>query len=151
MAQIAKISKQVQLKSSGHKFYEFFKNNMDYIFVQMFPEIYQSGKVVEGNGFSHGSVIHLKYNAGKPEEVKERIAIDDANKSITFECLEGDLFRDFELMKLKIQVFENGSNGSSVNWSVEFVKANEDVATPHHYLLCLSKVSKGLDDYLCNN
>ncbi|CAK9317971.1 unnamed protein product [Citrullus colocynthis] len=151
MAQIAKISEQVQLKSSGHKFYEFFKNKMDYVFLQMFPEIYQSCKVVEGNGFSHGNIIHLKYNAGKPEEVRERLAIDDANKSITFECIEGDPLRDFDVIKLKIQVFDNGSNGSSVNWSIEFVKANEGVATPHNYLLCVTKVSKGLDDYLCNN
>lgn len=83
--------------------------------------------------------------------MKERLAIDDANKSITFECLEGDALRDFEVLKLKFQVFENGNNGGTVNWSIEFVKANEDVASPHHYLLCVSKVAKGLDDYLCNN
>ncbi|KAA0056082.1 hypothetical protein IC582_013657 [Cucumis melo] len=151
MAQICKISEQVNIKSSAHKYYQFFKNKMDYVLVQMFPEIYKSCKVVEGNGYSHGSIIHLKYNAGRPEEMKERLAIDDANKSITFECLEGDALRDFEVLKLKFQVFENGNNGGTVNWSIEFVKANEDVASPHHYLLCVSKVAKGLDDYLCNN
>ncbi|KGN57826.1 kirola [Cucumis sativus] len=151
MAQICEISEQVNIKSSAHKFYQFFKNKMDYVFVQMFPEIYKSCKVVEGNGFSDGSIIHLKFNAGKPEEVKERLAIDDANKSITFECLEGDPLRNFEVLKLKFQVLENGNNGGTVNWSIEFVKANEDVASPHHYLLCVTKVAKGLDDYLCNN
>ena len=150
MAQIAKISEQVHLKSSAHKVYDFLKNKMDFV-IQMFPDIYKGCDVLEGNGFSHGSIVHLKYNLGSPAEVKERIAIDDANKSITFECLEGDVFRDFEVFKLKIQVFDNGSNGSSVDWSIEFVKANEDVPPPHSYLIFADKISKGLDDYLCNN
>ncbi|XP_022935144.1 kirola-like isoform X1 [Cucurbita moschata] len=150
MAQIAKVSQEVELRSSAPKFYEFLKNKMDFVF-QMFPEIYKSWKVVEGNGYAHGSVIQLKYNIDGLSEVKERLSIDDANKSLTFECVEGDLLRDFEVMKMKIEVVENGSNGSSANWSIEFVKANEDVATPHNYLLCVAKVSEGIDDYLCKN
>ena len=64
MAQIAKVSQEVQLRSSAPKFYEFLKNKMDFVF-QMFPEIYKSWKVVEGNGYAHGSVIQLKYNVGE--------------------------------------------------------------------------------------
>ena len=64
MAQIAKISEQVQLKCSGHKFYDFFTNKMDSV-IQMFPHIVTSYKILEGNGFAHGSVIHLKYNIGE--------------------------------------------------------------------------------------
>ncbi|KAE8650619.1 major latex protein 149 [Cucumis sativus] len=151
MAQIAKISEQVQLKCSGHKFYDFFTNKMDSV-IQMFPHIVTSYKILEGNGFAHGSVIHLKYNIGGPAEIKERLAFDDANKSIAFEVFEGDLFRDFEVFKMKMQVInEKGSNGSSVNWSIEFVKENEDVAAPHHYLTIAAQSSKTLDDYLCNN
>ncbi|XP_022935319.1 kirola-like [Cucurbita moschata] len=150
MAQIAKVSQKVQLRSSGHKFYELLKNKMDFVF-QMFPDVYKSWKVLEGNGLAHGSIIHLKYNVDGPSKAKERLAIDDANKSITFECLEGDLFRDFEVFKLKIEVVENGSNGCSTNWSIEYVKANEDVAPPHNYLIIAAKISKGIDDYLCKN
>ncbi|XP_022982738.1 major latex protein 146-like [Cucurbita maxima] len=150
MAQIAKISQQVQLKCCGHKFYEFFKNKMECVF-QMFPEICCSWKVLEGNEFSHVRVIHLKYVVGSPKEGKTKVTVDDANKSITFECVEGDVLRDFEVFQMKIEVVENGSNGSSANWSVEYVKANEDVAPPYNYLLCGAKVSKGLDEYLCNS
>ena len=64
MAQIAKVSQKVQLRSSGHKFYELLKNKMDFVF-QMFPEVYKSWKVLEGNGLAHGSIIYLKYDVGE--------------------------------------------------------------------------------------
>ena len=64
MAQIAKISEQLQLKSSAHKFYDFFTNKMDSL-IQMFPHIFTSYKILEGNGFAHASVIHIKYNIGE--------------------------------------------------------------------------------------
>lgn len=64
MAQNAKISRQVQLKCCGHKFYELFKNKMGCVF-QMFPEICSSWKVLEGNEFAHVRVIHVKYVVGE--------------------------------------------------------------------------------------
>lgn len=63
MAQICNISAQVQLNCSGKKFYEVFVNKIDRL-VHMFPQTIQSCKVVEGNGFTHGSVIHWKYDLG---------------------------------------------------------------------------------------
>ena len=64
MAQICSISEQVQLKTSGHKFYDFFLNKMD-VLNRMFPQnISCSYEFVEGNGFTHGSVIHWKYDFG---------------------------------------------------------------------------------------
>uniref|UniRef100_A0A0A0L759 Bet v I/Major latex protein domain-containing protein n=1 Tax=Cucumis sativus TaxID=3659 RepID=A0A0A0L759_CUCSA len=63
MAQIAKIAEKVQLKSSGEKFFEFFKNKMDY-FPRMFAGNVESYKFVEGNSFTHGSVSIWKYDIG---------------------------------------------------------------------------------------
>ncbi|XP_022948009.1 MLP-like protein 31 isoform X3 [Cucurbita moschata] len=126
MAQISNISKQLQLKCSGERFYELFKNKMDSI-TQMFPKKLLSYKIVEGNGFAHGSVVHWKYDFG-------------------------DLFKDFEMVAVKGEVSDGGSNGiSSVKWSVEFVKANEGVAPPHNYLQFALESTKGIEAYLCNN
>lgn len=78
--------------------------------------------------------------------------MDEPNKSITFECLEGDVFKEFEVFQVKVQVKDRSIDGvNSVKWSVEFVKANEDVAPPLDHLLFGVKVCKGLDAYLCNN
>ncbi|XP_022143420.1 uncharacterized protein LOC111013301 [Momordica charantia] len=154
MAQIAKISEQVQLKSCGHKFYEFLKNKMDY-FPRMFPGNIESYKFAEGNSFTHGSISHWKYDIGLGSsiEVKMRLIVDEPNKTIIYECLEGDLFKDFEMFQVKIEVSDGeGNNGiSSVKWSLEFVKANEEVPPPHDYLQLGVKVCKSVDALLCNN
>lgn len=152
MAQISKISEQLQLKCSGEKFYELFKNKME-CFTQMFPKNIQLYKVVEGNGFAHGSVVDCKYDLGVPQKAKQKLHMDDSNKTIILEFIEGDLLRDFEKLQVKGQITDGGTNGnSSVKWSVEFVKANEDVAPPYNYLQFAHEVTKGIEaHYLCNN
>ncbi|XP_022948007.1 MLP-like protein 34 isoform X1 [Cucurbita moschata] len=151
MAQISNISKQLQLKCSGERFYELFKNKMDSI-TQMFPKKLLSYKIVEGNGFAHGSVVHWKYELRGTLEAKQKLHMDDTNKAITLEFIEGDLFKDFEMVAVKGEVSDGGSNGiSSVKWSVEFVKANEGVAPPHNYLQFALESTKGIEAYLCNN
>lgn len=79
--------------------------------------------------------------------------MDDSNKTIILEFIEGDLLRDFEKLQVKGQITDGGTNGnSSVKWSVEFVKANEDVAPPYNYLQFAHEVTKGIEaHYLCNN
>ncbi|XP_022143410.1 kirola-like [Momordica charantia] len=157
MAQIAKISEQVQLKSCGQKFYDHFANKMDR-FAHLFPQNLKGYEFVEGNGFTHGSVMYWIYywfvfgqNTGIPAEVKTRLMVDEPNKSITFECVEGDLLKDFEVFQVRVEVTDGGNSGmSSVRWCMEFVKKNEDVPSPHNYLQFGVKVCKGLDAYLSN-
>lgn len=77
--------------------------------------------------------------------------MDEANKSVILENIEGDVLKDFEMFKVKIEVTDGSKNGvSSVKWSVEFVKANEDVNPPNNYLQFGVKVCKGLDAYISN-
>ncbi|KAG6581205.1 hypothetical protein SDJN02_19810, partial [Cucurbita argyrosperma subsp. argyrosperma] len=151
MAQISNISHQLQLKCSGEQFYEFYRNKMDRL-TQMFPKKLLGYKIVEGNGFAHGSVVHWKYELGCILEAKQKLHMDDKNKAITLEFIEGDLFKEYEMIAVKGEVSDGGSNGiSSVKWSVEYVKANEDVDPPHNYLQFALELAKGVDAYLCNN
>ncbi|XP_022143318.1 LOW QUALITY PROTEIN: major latex protein 149-like [Momordica charantia] len=148
MAQISIISEQVQLKCSGLKFYETYIKKIGSLH-QMFPENLKSYEIVEGNGFTNGIISHWKYDFGSLTEAKLRLVMDEPNKSITLEFLEGDLFRDFEVFKVKVEVSDGGSHGmSSVKWCVEFVKTNEDVPPPHNYLQFGLKLCKALDAYI---
>uniref|UniRef100_A0A0A0LA17 Bet v I/Major latex protein domain-containing protein n=1 Tax=Cucumis sativus TaxID=3659 RepID=A0A0A0LA17_CUCSA len=89
---------------------------------------------------------------GRAVEVKMKLLVDEANKTIIYECLEGDLFKDFDMFKVKIEVTDGGSSGnSSVNWCLEFVKSNENVAPPNDYLQFGVKICKDVDAYLSNN
>lgn len=94
----------------------------------------------------------MKNTGGGVEESKVRLAVDEPNKSITMECLEGDVLKEFEVFQAKVEVKDSGIDGvNSVKWCVEFVKANEDVAPPNNHLQCGIKVCKNLDAYLSNN
>ncbi|KAL0549180.1 hypothetical protein IC582_013661 [Cucumis melo] len=152
MAQIAEISEQVQLKCCGKKFYDFFENKMDHL-PRLFPQYFESYKLVEGNSLTHGGVSIWKNNFGFGSiEVKMKLLVDEPNKTIIYECLEGDLFKDFDMFNVKIKVNDCGNNGnSSVNWCLEYVKANQNVDPPNNYLQFGLKLSKYLDAFLCNN
>lgn len=67
MAQIAEISEQVQLKCCGKKFYDFFENKMDHL-PRLFPQYFESYKLVEGNSLTHGGVSIWKNNFGFGED-----------------------------------------------------------------------------------
>ncbi|KAI3994648.1 hypothetical protein MKX01_027538 [Papaver californicum] len=65
---------------------------------------------------------------------KEKItAIDNKNRSITYTVLEGDVMKDFHSFNFNLDVTpKSGSTDGTylVKWSVEYEKANEDVADP---------------------
>ncbi|KAF9592026.1 hypothetical protein IFM89_011609 [Coptis chinensis] len=150
MAQIQKLDVQTAIQSSADKFYGKFKNNMTEL-SKVYPEIYKNIVVLEGDGKSVGSVILWKYVCGSNSNsvTKEKIvAVDDKNRSITFEVMEGDpMLNSFKSFALRIHVTGNGER-SFVKWSLEFEKANEDVPHPNMYLDLLAKVTKKLDAYL---
>lgn len=64
MSQSYSIVAMVELKSHIEKFYGFFKNHVGDL-VNLFPDLYQSIHLVEGQYFSVGSVILFKYHLGK--------------------------------------------------------------------------------------
>ncbi|KAL5726280.1 hypothetical protein ACHQM5_009335 [Ranunculus cassubicifolius] len=149
MAQIHKLHVETDIKSSADKFYSRFKNNMSEL-TKVYPEIYKSIEVHAGDGKSVGSVILWKYALGNGEVSvgKEKIvAVDNKNRSITFEVIQGDLLDVFKTFLLKIQVIEK-VNKNVVKWSLEFEKTREDVPDPYMLLDLLAKVTKKLDAYI---
>lgn len=83
---------------------------------------------------------------GKPITAKAKvIAQDDENKSIVIEMIEGELMQLYTSFRSKITVAEG-----SLQWCLEFEKANELVPNPDDYVALVTEVTKGLDAYLCN-
>ncbi|KAI3876064.1 hypothetical protein MKW92_039144 [Papaver armeniacum] len=87
-------------------------------------EVIGDGEVRLGTGFVWKTVPH---GAGSAILTKQKItAVDNKNRSITYTVFEGDVMKDFNSL-----VRSGTTDGTSlVKWSVEYEKANEDVADP---------------------
>ena len=93
------------------------------------------------------------FDAVGPAKVKAKVDdVDEQNKSITYEAVEGDILSHYNFFRAKFQASPNGESGSAtVKWTIEFEKADENIPTPEAYLDFVSKLSLGLDAYLATN
>ena len=81
--------------------------------------------------------------------------MDDVKKYIVYEAVEGDVLKQFKVLRVKVEAVHGGSTkvggGNFTKWTVEFEKANQNVASPQNYLELFVKISKGVDAYFSNN
>ncbi|KGN57817.1 MLP-like protein 31 [Cucumis sativus] len=152
MAQISQVSADVQIKCGAEKFYGFFRKNM-FQLAQMFPKNLHACEFLEGNDFTTGALMQWSYDIVGPAKVKAKVDdVDEQNKSITYEAVEGDILSHYNFFRAKFQASPNGESGSAtVKWTIEFEKADENIPTPEAYLDFVSKLSLGLDAYLATN
>ena len=88
----------------------------------------------------------LSLRAGSPMTAKVRVSsIDDENRSLTMDILEGDVLKIYKSFKAKIQFNDVDNGKSKVIWALEYEKATENAPEPDHYVNFAVKMSKGLD------
>ncbi|XP_038877995.1 kirola-like [Benincasa hispida] len=146
---------KVELKSPIQNFYGFFRNHLGDL-VNLFPELYQSIHLVEGEHLSAGSVIQFKYHLGHQlvsEKWSMRV-VDDTKRYIIYEAVEGDMRKYYKVLRTKLEAVNGGLNkvgGSFAKWTVEYEKAYENVPSPENYMELFVRISKGVDAYLNKN
>ncbi|KAJ1409578.1 START-like domain superfamily [Sesbania bispinosa] len=109
------------------------------------------GKVHEGDWHDIGSVKIWTYTIdGKVETCKESIeAIDEENKLIIFNLFDGEISKNYKVLKPYLQVIDHKEQvGAVVKWTLEFEKLDEDVALPYHYLEFGTAMTKDIDAHL---
>ncbi|KAF8404880.1 hypothetical protein HHK36_009775 [Tetracentron sinense] len=157
MAYAGKLGFQMDLKASADKFYGSIRDNTT-LFPKIFPDKFKSIQVLEGDGWSVGTVRFWTYALDNITEsqgnlidlvAKEKIeAADEANKSATFSIFEGDLSNFYKNIIVKLYVTPK-SEGSSVNWCMDFEKVSKEVPDPNLYQDFVINIFKDLDAYLC--
>ncbi|KAL0326889.1 UNVERIFIED_CONTAM: hypothetical protein Sangu_1766900 [Sesamum angustifolium] len=75
------------------------------------------------------------------------VAVDEANKSITFELIGGEVTKYFNTFRATFQATVEGDR-NMLTWSVEYEKASEDVPHPHSHLEFLVNLSREVDAFL---
>lgn len=85
---------------------------------------------------------------GVSKSMKETVeAVDEENKSITFNVLEGEVMKDYKSYKFTIHAIPKGE-GCLVKWTVIYEKAREDGPDPHNYMEYAVQVTKDIESHL---
>ncbi|XP_068636366.1 MLP-like protein 423 [Aristolochia californica] len=146
---VSKLEVEVEVKSSADKFWEGIRQSVT-LFPKIFPEMYKSIEIVEGDGKGVGSIRHIIYAEGVPmvKFAKEKIEVaDEENKTVAYSVIEGDLVNFYKNFKATLQVLSKGE-GALVKWKGEFDKAHDEVPEPTLLQEAAVKTFKDLDEYL---
>ncbi|KAK9688732.1 hypothetical protein RND81_09G007200 [Saponaria officinalis] len=144
-----KLEVEVDIKSCGNAFYEFFMRNPHHI-SNISPHNIHVVAAHEGDFGLPGSVIYWNYSLdGKKCHAKEVVeAVDEANKRARFKVVEGDPLKDYKSLTTTVHVIPNNIGGVSVvKWMIEFEKTTDDGPYPTNMIdLCIS-VTKNIENH----
>ncbi|KAL2456145.1 Polyketide cyclase/dehydrase and lipid transport superfamily protein [Forsythia ovata] len=132
------------IKSSPDKFYDFFKYHTGDL-ITVFPASFKSVQILEGEDGKVGCVKLWNYFIGGiPMTMKLRTeAINDAEKSITYKALDGDvikLYKDFQ--------FTITPGNGVAKWTIVYEKAAELVPPPEIYGVFAIAITEVVDLHL---
>ncbi|KAJ8422485.1 hypothetical protein Cgig2_016921 [Carnegiea gigantea] len=113
------------------------------------PEFVQACEVHEGSFGKQGSKICWRYTLdGKALIAKEILElIDEENKMIRFNVIEGDLLKDYKYFVITYQVIPKDEEKSLVKWILEYEKLHPGVPEPTTLMDALVRVAKEIDDH----
>ena len=60
---------------------------------------------------------------GKTETIKDKVEIDDENRSVTFSAIEGDLFKSYKSYKATVKIITT-AEGASAKVKLDYEKLN---------------------------
>ncbi|KAK3211999.1 hypothetical protein Dsin_016705 [Dipteronia sinensis] len=146
-----KVESEIEIRAPAEKFYNFFKGQSHQAPTAT-PTNIQGIEVHEGDWESHGSIKLWKYSVeGREETFKERVELDEANKTVSLIGLEGDIFNYFKTWKpvFKATPKDDGS-GSVANLTIEYEKLHDGVADPKAYIEFMTSIAKDVDDHIMN-
>ncbi|XP_050275431.1 MLP-like protein 28 [Quercus robur] len=142
-----KVGTEIEIKSPPEKFYNIFKSQAYHV-PNAAPNHIQGVDVHEGDWETHGSIKIWKYTAeGESGVFKEKVELDDANRSVTLVGIEGDVMKDYKTFKPIYQVVPKGI-GSLAKLSIEYEKLREDVPAPNKYVTLMVNITKDLDAHI---
>ena len=87
------------------------------------------------------------YADGTSGTFKEKVELDDVNKSVTLVGLEGDVFQEYKSFKAIHHAVPKG-NGCLAKLSIEYEKLNPNVPPPNKYLNMVAQIAKDIDAHI---
>ncbi|KAK9114892.1 hypothetical protein Syun_021689 [Stephania yunnanensis] len=158
MAQLSRqhvLEVESEIKCPADAFYDLLKNKIIDTPI-LFPEIYKSSKVLQGDGKSLGSVMHWVYvidaKSDQYLEVKGKLTeADDEKRSLTYTAVGGDLLKTHKSFAARVSVTPKSKESSIVKWSIIYEKLNEDDPNPLPYCDIFAGITSKYDAHFHNN
>ncbi|GAA0139870.1 hypothetical protein LIER_01334 [Lithospermum erythrorhizon] len=140
MGLCGKEAKQMQLKCEGNLIFDLIAY-CPYELSKLSPQIHGCD-LVEGQWGTVGAIIQFTFTVDdKTVFAKERIiALDEENKTIQFETIEGQLLEAYKNCTITVQ-----SSNNSISASLEFEKKNECIPNPTAYLNSFDKFIRDIE------
>ncbi|KAI9079826.1 hypothetical protein K1719_038236 [Acacia pycnantha] len=134
MAQVCVLETTKQLRSPPEKIFNLLKSQNQKI--PNATDKISDIEVLNGDWVTPGSVKLWKYTLdGKEEVFKERVEVDEENKTITYTALGGNVMELYKSYRFIVKAEMNGT----FKLRIEYEKINEEVPPPHKYLhFCLN-------------
>ncbi|CAN4076230.1 unnamed protein product [Withania somnifera] len=137
-----KLISQIEMNCAGHLLHEHFKSNAHQTSA-MSPDRVTNFKFHEGQLGKTNSVVSWKYIlGGKERHAKQVLHIDDVEKSMTFNFVEGYMNELFKSITVTLTAKENW-----ITWTIEYEKLNETIPDPLDLMEFVIGVIKDLEPY----
>ncbi|KAH7833797.1 hypothetical protein Vadar_009788 [Vaccinium darrowii] len=145
-----KMEGEVEIKSNGDDIFHMCAGKKSQHTANLCPEKIQRVDLHEGEWGDHGSIKVWTFVAdGKVETYKEKVSIDEENKTVHLTALEGHLLEVYKSYNIIYQFIHNGET-NIVKITIEYEKKNEDVPPPQKYMDFVISLIKDLDAKLIN-
>ncbi|GAB4828757.1 hypothetical protein Ancab_040613 [Ancistrocladus abbreviatus] len=140
-----KLIAEFELRSSGDLFHEMFSRKPHQI-KHVSPQHIQGCEVHKGQFGTPGSVIFWNYAIeGKPCVAKQIVeAIDDVNKTIILNVIEGDVLKEYKTFKVTIDIKPEGHT-NLVKWTLDYEKLHEGIGEPIKILEFVINITKDIE------
>ncbi|OMO99731.1 hypothetical protein COLO4_13128 [Corchorus olitorius] len=148
-----KIETDVEIKASAQQFHDMFWTRPHHVSNACDDKIHGC-ELLEGDWGNVGAIVLWHYtHDGERKVAKEVVeAVDEANNSITFRVLEGDLMKEYKTFVIHIQATpKSDGNGCIVHWIMEYERLHDDVDHPETLLEFAVDVSKDIDCHLISD
>ncbi|XP_030448061.1 MLP-like protein 329 [Syzygium oleosum] len=147
MGREGKVEEELEINSPADKFFKRLSSELHHL-PDASPDKVQGAEILEGDWVTPGSVKLWNYTIDGVQEVfKEKVEIDEENKTITMVGLSGHVLEKYKAYMIVYQVFPKGESGT-VKLSLIYEKFKETDGEPHNYLKFGINVIKDLEKHL---
>ncbi|CAI9091551.1 OLC1v1026612C1 [Oldenlandia corymbosa var. corymbosa] len=151
-AQLRKLVSSTEIKLDGKLIHEILTHK-PYCMTSTSPKFIQGVELLDDREWGKvGSVRLWKFISqdGKTSVAKDIIeAVDDANKSVTFRMIEGDILMVYNTFAITYN-FDKVGGSNLVTCTFEYEKKDDNIPDPHSFMdVCLNGI-KDIEAYHLN-
>ncbi|KAF8083018.1 hypothetical protein N665_0795s0015 [Sinapis alba] len=144
MTGVQTLDLEIQVNMTADRFFNSFKNKEG-----NFTDKTEAVSVHRDDLNSNSSIQIWNFIVdGKMEQIKEKIEVDEENKSVSFIAMEGDVLEHYKSYKITLDVVPRGDGVCIAKWKWEYEKLNDDVPPPTKYIAFVADYTRDLETRL---